>query len=263
MRDERAEFRLENLAAQIAEECYYFSGFKETEDKYGLTNQQELGYCSSLIMRVDALAKSTDCAAYLSPANGSNLIAAIDAWLASGVRGILRVDLSGVPSANYLREITVNAIGSHLMEHAKASYFSSDPLVCAVDEAHRFMGRSLGDEGMLVNLDAFDIIAKEGRKYGLSLVVATQRPGDLPAGVISQLGCLIVHRLVDRSDQDHVASSSSHLDRGIVGLLPALVPGEAFLVGAALPLALPVRIEAPSAHPSSLGPQFQAWTAAS
>ena len=105
------------------------------------------------------------------------------------------------------------------------------------------------------------MVAKEGRKFGLTVMVATQRPGDLPAGVLSQMGCMIVHRLTERRDQDHIADASSYLDRDVARMLPALVPGECILVGSALPLAVPVRMTPPDAPPNSEGPRFGAWTA--
>lgn len=66
-----------------------------------------------------------------------------------------------------------------------------------IDESHQFLNKSIGDDISKMNLTAFGDIAKEGRKYGLNLVMATQRPRDIPEDVLSQIGTLIVHRLTN------------------------------------------------------------------
>ena len=55
-----------------------------------------------------------------------------------------------------------------------------------------------------VELDAFGLIAKEGRKYGLTCVLATQRPRDIPEDVLSQIGMFVVHRLINERDRQIV-----------------------------------------------------------
>ena len=142
---------------------------------------------------------------------------------------------------------------------ARGGAFLGNPLVVAVDEAHQFFGKTVGDEFAQTQLDAFDLIAKEGRKYGLTICLATQRPGDIPAGVLSQAGMLLVHRLADRRDRERVEEACSELDSTATRLLPSLIPGEALLVGADFPVPLPVRVTPPASPPASRGPQFSAW----
>jgi DNA helicase HerA-like ATPase len=130
-----------------------------------------------------------------------------------------------------------------------------------LDEAHQFLGRSVGDEYSSVKLDSFGIIAKEGRKYGLTCVLATQRPRDVPQDVLSQLGTLIVHRLTNDQDRETVERACGDLDRGAAQFVPMLAPGEAIVIGPELPAPVPVFIRRPVSPPDSKGPQFQkAWT---
>ena len=63
-----------------------------------------------------------------------------------------------------------------LLDEARKGAFRCRPTVVVLDEAHQFLGKSVGDDGNTFALDAFDLIAKEGRKYGLTLCLATQRP---------------------------------------------------------------------------------------
>ena len=109
-----------------------------------------------------------------------------------------------------MREIVVNTIGRHLLTSARAHRFQPTPLVVALDEAHQFFGQSVADEFVAASFDSFELVAKEGRKYGLVVCMATQRPGDLPAAVLSQAGMLLVHRLTERRDRERVEHAASN-----------------------------------------------------
>jgi uncharacterized protein len=132
-------------------------------------------------------------------------------------------------------------------------------LVCFLDEAHQFIGRSVGDEQNHVSLDAFGLIAKEGRKYGLTTVIATQRPRDVPQDVLSQLGTLFVHRLTNERDRETIEKACGDLDKSAAAFIPALAQGEAIVVGPDLPAPLPLMIKKPEKgqQPESHGPRYQ------
>lgn len=108
-------------------------------------------------------------------------------------------------------------------------------------------------------MNAFDSIAKEGRKYGLTVCLATQRPGDLPAGVLSQVGMTVVHRLADGRDRQQVEQAAAELDHSATRLLPGLVPGEAILMGVDFPVPVSVHVSRPLAPPASEGPRYENW----
>ncbi|MBA7682265.1 hypothetical protein ES703_90614 [subsurface metagenome] len=108
-----------------------------------------------------------------------------------------------------------------------------------------------------MQLDACELIAKEGRKYGLLICMATQRPRDIPEGVLSQMGTMIVHRLVHPADREIVTKASSQIDRPFTDMLPEFTPGEALIIGSDFPIPLTVKIEKPSREPESKGPDFQ------
>ena len=133
------------------------------------------------------------------------------------------------------------------------------PLVVFLDEAHQFLGQTVGDEYGSTVLDSFGLIAKEGRKYGLTCVLATQRPRDIPHDVLSQLGTLFVHRLTNKQDRDTVESACGDLDRGAAQFIPMLGPGEAIIIGPDLPAPLPVFIHPPTSPPDSRGPSYQSF----
>jgi len=76
--------------------------------------------------------------------------------------------------------------------------FIKKPLIIFIDEAHLFLNKVIKDEYSIeVELNSFERIAKECRKYGLYLCISTQRPRDIPEGILSQMGTFIVHRLIN------------------------------------------------------------------
>ncbi len=252
--DSSSVFDLRKLAEQLRLECIWETDQRQS-DRFGDYNNNELGYCNSLISRVRDFSETPEVMSILD-AQTRSVFTLIDYWLREGKRPVLRLSLKNMTFSHSLREIVVNAIGRWLLAEARAGRFKGRPVVVAVDEAHQFFGRSVGDDLAPTNLDSFEVIAKEGRKYGLTVCMATQRPGDLPGGVLSQVGALIVHRLADKRDRDRVESASSELDQSAMKLLPALTPGEALLVGAAFPVPLPVKIARPQHEPSSQGPNY-------
>lgn len=258
--DQHAQFDITKLPEQIGYECVWPTG-KSDPTNFGDQNQQEIGYSSSLMTRISDICRTPEVLDFISPTSAiPTLLQEMDNWLATGTEGILRIDLSALPASHHLREISVNTLGERLLRAARTGSFISKPLIVALDEAHQFLGRTLGDEFAAVKPEAFDTIAKEGRKFGLTLVIATQRPGDIPSGVLSQMGCLVVHRLTERRDQDHVADASSFLDSSLAHTLPTLMPGECMVLGSGMPIPVPVRIAPPTHTPSSAGPRFSIWS---
>jgi DNA helicase HerA-like ATPase len=180
----------------------------------------------------------------------------IDEWLKCNEHRVLRVALDEVPFALELRELVANVIGRHLLSSARNGRFASHAVIVVLDEAHQFLKVVRSDDGQRFAFDAFGSIAKEGRKYGLQLIAATQRPGDLPSDVISQMGALLVHRLADRRDREFVEQAASDVDRSALDLLPALVPGEALLMGVDFPVPMTIRVHRPTHAPSYEAPPF-------
>ena len=130
-----------------------------------------------------------------------------------------------------------------------------------VDEAHNFLGRKIGTEDYASRLDAFELIAKEGRKYGLNICLVSQRPRDITEGVLSQMGTLIVHRLTNDQDRAVVERACGEIDRAASAFLPNLRPGEAAIIGTDFPIPLTIQIHEPDTKPRSDGPKYQQYWA--
>jgi uncharacterized protein len=155
------------------------------------------------------------------------------------------------------REIVANTIGKYLLQRARSGCFLSAPIVVVLDEAHNFIAKTIGDEFSREYLDAFELIAREGRKFCLTICIATQRPRDLPESVLSQMGTMIVHRLTNNADRELVEKASGDIDRAAASFLPTLAPGEAVLIGTDFAFPVSIKIRPPSFEPDSRGPNYQ------
>ncbi|HUX65709.1 MAG TPA: ATP-binding protein [archaeon] len=257
--DPRQGFDVSKLIAQIEQECVYPDGFgvgKGVKDttKWG-GDSGEVSYCLSLMSRISAVltASSFEC---VFRSTDPALTAAIENFVPSDKR-LLRICLSGVAYEFKAREITANVIGRHLLNLARSGTFKNSPVVVIVDEAHNFLGRQIGGDDAVARLDAFELIAKEGRKYGLNICLTTQRPRDITEGVLSQMGTLVVHRLTNDRDREVVERACGEIDRSASSFLPNLKPGEAAIIGADFPIPLTIQIFPPNARPKSDGPDYQ------
>ena len=170
---------------------------------------------------------------------------------------LFRIDFSNTTAVFNTREIMANCIARHLYESAKYGTFQKRPILVVVDEAHLFVNKNLIDaDQSLLPLDAFDLIAKECRKYGLFLCLATQMPRDIPVGTLSQMGSFIVHRLINDQDRKVVEAACSSASHSSLAYLPALGPGEALVTGVDFPMPLLLKIDRPRTPPKSDTPKL-------
>lgn len=251
------DFDISNLAEQVKNECVWASA-QNNAGAFGNTDQNSLGYCESLIARINTLLGSHELECIFQT-NGASLVTEIRAFLADDKKDLAVISFKDVRFEHNTREILLNVIGRFLLAEARAGVFRASPLVVFLDEAHQFLGRSVGDDYGSVKLDSFGLIAKEGRKYGLTCVLATQRPRDIPQDVMSQLGTLFVHRLTNDQDRETVERACGDLDRGAAQFVPMLAPGEAVVIGPDIPAPVPLFIHPPVYPPDSKGPEFQSF----
>jgi DNA helicase HerA-like ATPase len=253
-------FDIKLIGKQIQWECVWPTA-RNAEDHFGDMDYNQIGYVSTLVSRLQDLTQTPEVMGVIDPSPDiGNAIDEIQEWIDDPTRHLLRISLRNLTFTNHLREIVVNILGQALLAWARAGRFRERPLVVALDEAHQFFDVSVGDEFSSTRLNAFDSIAKEGRKYGLTVCVATQRPGDLPAGVLSQVGMTIVHRLADGRDRQRVEQAAAEIDHSATRLLPGLVPGEAILMGVDFPVPVSVRITQPVSPPASEDPRYSNWS---
>lgn len=252
-----ADYDITKLAQQVTEECVFPTGSTaNAATHWGSITNNDVAFCTSLLGRIEAEITSESMACIFKPTGLTSLPKVISAFLKDESKHLLRVSLEDLPFEHHARELVTNAIGRFLLRRARRGDFKSKPLVVMLDEAHQFLDKSIGDDNNRTSLDAFGLIAKEGRKYGLTCVLATQRPRDIPEDVLSQMGMFLVHRLINEKDRSVVERACGNLDQSAARFLPSLGQGEAILVGVDSPMPLPVRIKVPTYPPESKGPDY-------
>lgn len=126
------------------------------------------------------------------------------------------------------------------------------PIALLCDEAHLYMPqRNMADAADDISLDIFERIAKEGRKYGVSLVVISQRPSEVNKTMLSQCSNFVSMRLTNAEDQGVIKRLLPDSLGGFSDILPTLDTGEALVVGDASLLPSRIRIDEPKNKPNS------------
>lgn len=171
--------------------------------------------------------------------------------------GIKVVDFSEVPSD--VLPIVVGVLARVLYEiHFWTPTQKRTPITFVCDEAHLYLPSGAPGAAELRALDSFERIAKEGRKYGISLLVVSQRPSDVSKTVLSQCNNFIVLRLTNDQDQSVIRKLMPDSMDGLTAALPLLDVGEALLLGDAIILPTRIRLDAPTIKPTSATMNF--WT---
>ncbi|MEJ8816227.1 ATP-binding protein [Variovorax ureilyticus] len=251
-------FDVEQLSNQIWEECVWPSGFNAAQaGNWGGANANEQSACATLMSRVESELASPNLECLFAPAGLDPLPDVVEAFLADPTQRVLRISLELLSFEHNAREVVANAVGRYLLGLAREGRFLAMPVVTLLDEAHQFLDKSVGDEFSKTDLDAFGLIAKEGRKYSLTCVLATQRPRDIPEDVLSQMGMFIVHRLINERDRNVVEKACGDLDASAASFLPTLGQGEAMVVGVSSPMPLPIAINRPMRPPSSRSADYE------
>ncbi|MCH2496241.1 MAG: DUF87 domain-containing protein [Erythrobacter sp.] len=166
------------------------------------------------------------------------------------------IDVSGVPSDI---TATVVAVLSRLVFDFAiwGREERTSPILLVCEEAHRYVPNEKNADGNSVGT-ILSRIAKEGRKYGISLGLITQRPSDLAEGVLSQCGTIISMRLNNDRDQEFVRAAMPEGARGFLDAIPALRNRECIICGEGV--AIPMRVSfdnlEESRRPASEDPSF-------
>jgi len=177
--------------------------------------------------------------------------------------GIKIIDFSEVPS-----DILPVVVGLVARIVYQIQFWSSPgangdarhPIVLVCDEAHLYLPSSAASTGPLEKraLENFERIAKEGRKYGVGLMVVSQRPSDVSATILSQCSNIISLRLANKTDQAVVKQLLPESLEGLMEVLPTLDVGEAVVVGDATLLPTRIKMSKPKHEPRSATIPF--WT---
>ena len=197
-------------------------------------------------------------------------VSLVDQWLTDYVGSdnaengcVSVVDLSLVPTdvVHVITAVIARIVFESLQRYVKLTGVAL-PTVLVMEEAHTFI-RSYKEE--LENPDAariccqvFERIAREGRKFGLGLVLSSQRPSELSPTVLSQCNTFLLHRISNDRDQDLVHRLVPDNLKGVLRELPSLPSQTAILLGWAseLPILVKMNDLPKSQQPRSDDPEF-------
>ena len=252
-------FDISKLIAQLKEEAVYES-LGENINIWGNVDNRTRDNIASLIIRIYNKISNTSFKQIfgLDHNPDNDLCAKIESFINNETKHILRIGFEEVPYDFQTREILANAIAKFLLNKARKGDFKAQPIVFFVDEAHQFLNKEVKDEYFQsMRLDSFDSIAKECRKYGLFLCLATQMPRDIPLGTLSQMGTFLVHRLINYKDKEAVESACSTANKSTLAYLPVLGAGEVILMGVDFPMPVMLKVDLPQVEPNSHTPQFK------
>lgn len=191
--------------------------------------------------------------------------AAAYGWLASqvlklltsdGGAGIKVVDFSEVP-ADVLPVVTGTLARLLYDVQFWMSSGTRTPVTLLCDEAHLYLPvRDDADAIQRQALGSFERIAKEGRKYGFSLLVVSQRPADVSRTILSQCNNFLALRLTNETDQGVIKRLMPDSLAGLTSILPLLDTGEALLLGDAVLLPSRIKLDVPKITPDSATRDF-------
>jgi DNA helicase HerA-like ATPase len=179
--------------------------------------------------------------------------------------GIKIIDFSEVPSD--ILPVVVGLVARLVYQIQFWSRPGTDgddrhPVVMICDEAHLYLPSRQSEVGPLERraLENFERIAKEGRKYGVSLMVVSQRPSDVSTTILSQCGNIVSLRLANKIDQAVVRQLLPESLESLMEILPTLDVGEAVVVGDAVLLPTRIKLDKPKNLPRSATiPFWKRW----
>lgn len=172
------------------------------------------------------------------------------------------IDLSGIPFE--VLSITVSLVSRLVFDfafhyskikHSNEEY-NDIPFMIVCEEAHNYIPKSGGAE-YKASKKSIERIAKEGRKYGLSLMVVSQRPSEVSETIFSQCNNFISLRLTNVNDQNYVKALMPENSNAIADILPNLSSGECLIVGDATLIPSVVKLDMPNPQPKSQSIKFQ------
>jgi len=247
---------------------YLAESLDEVSSSDASSSQQ---FISTLIVRIKSLINDQRISPVIS--SGS---CTLEHWLNEIIGNdkasngqIAVVDLSLIPYE--VLHLTI-AVAGRIIFEALQRYMKSNkvslPTVLVLEEAHTFISRSSFQNDEIPTPAAmcrftFERIAREGRKFGLGLIVSSQRPSEVSESVLSQCNTFMIHRITNDKDQDIVNRLVPDTARGLLRELPSLPTRHCIMLGAAVKI--PVMLEIPALpenkRPRSEDPKFwEVWT---
>ena len=165
------------------------------------------------------------------------------------------IDMSLLPYE--VLETITGLVGRLILEFSsRIEPRGSFPMVIVLEEAQNYIPEINRKDRTSISKKIFERIAREGRKYGISLIVSSQRPSELSKTVLSQCNSFVIHRLQNPEDQKYVRQLVSAANEDILAQLPILPQQHAIIMGDAVRTPVQVRLNNANPKPDSENPKF-------
>ncbi len=229
-------------------------------------------FISTLTMRIKGLLSDARMSDVINPQSNVRLIDWLENYIGSDsseIHSITIIDLSLVP---YEILHIIIAVASRIIFESLQRYRKTMetilPTVLVLEEAHTFIAKrnSFSDEipnPIDMCRHIFEKIAREGRKFGLGMVLSSQRPSELSETVLSQCNSFLLHRITNDKDQQLISRLVPDNARGLLRELPSLPTRHCILLGVAsqVPTLIEVKDLDATQRPASDDPDFwDVWT---
>lgn len=193
-----------------------------------------------------------------SVAGPDPLVEVVQEWL-GGATPVSVLDFNGVPSE--AADAAIGVVLNLLLELALRCDVGKDgigrpsPVLLVLEEAHRY----LGEGASALARSSANRIAREGRKYGVGLLLVTQRPTELPNTALAQCGTIVALRLSNSEDQGAIKTALPDAIAGLAAVLPSLRTHEAIISGESLVLPVRAVLDSPEPWPKAQDPSLRPW----
>ena len=223
-------------------------------------------HVDTMLMRIRTLLSDTRLKSVVGNVNEISLGSWLDTYVgdSDSTSPVTVIDLSLVPAevVHIVTAVIARMTLEALQRYRRLNDGRTLPTVLVMEEAHNFIKRYAPDpdsrSSQEICAHAFEKIAREGRKFGLGLVLSSQRPSELSPTVLSQCNTFLLHRLSNHTDQDLVQRLVPDNLRGLLRDLPSLPSRNAILLGWAseLPIAVEMLKLPAEQRPQSDDPDF-------
>ncbi len=215
-------------------------------DKNGRPDTFTIGFLKHIIMRIKHFSSDERFNAVFNKTGNT-----IDDFLNSDTEKVLILSLR---VANDILALFVYMISKSIFNYkTNPVHKRKDSILLVLEEAHRYISTDSTDQ---MNNYYIDKLAREGRKFGVNLLVSTQRPSEVSNTVISQCNSLIVHKITNNRDLDFIRNTIEYDDKSQIDLLTSLKQQQALVLGEAFAFSSLIRIANADPLPHSETPRI-------
>ena len=230
------------------------------EEAHG--NRQIRDYCSAMVTRLKSLQERTEYA-FLRH-EGADVAAAVsDLTFLTNIIGLEKAADNAFAKRNQIIIIDMNAVEDEIVELVsaviarmlfrllrRAEPRNRFPIHLLLEEAHRYIA-STPSRFSIDATKIFERIAKEGRKYGMFVLLASQRPSELSKTVLSQCSNFLVHRIQNPDDLSQIRQMTPFISESVLKRLPSLPRQHALVFGTSVNLPTTFKVREASPRPRS------------